>query len=272
MAKRIGANKRKLLSERKVKGRKKKGPVLKRIMLLLVIAGVLSAVGAGAVFGSVRLGAFFGSMKALTIGHIRVQGVMYVDSARIVAQSELAVGQPMLRFKSGEACKRIETLPRVEKARVRRQFPSTVTIVIKERAPFAAVAGPTLRLVDKNGALFAPARGEYIAVPLIAGLENTVASDGTMRLTEESVQKLSRLFEQLKKASPAFAGEITQYRFFGSDHVAVFFAHRNTIARMALSRVPESMARLATIFEAEGASAKTPRRIDLCYGNLAFVN
>jgi cell division protein FtsQ len=88
----------------------------------------------------------------LDVDHLRVRGVHHLTAAQIETAGGVHPGDAMLWIDTGQAVRRIEALPYVRGAQVRREWPDTVAITVSERAPVAWVAGPSAtELVDRTG-------------------------------------------------------------------------------------------------------------------------
>ncbi|MCU1354525.1 MAG: FtsQ-type protein, partial [Acidimicrobiales bacterium] len=113
---------------------------LHRLVALGVVAGlVLAAVGAT-------------RSPLLDVDHIRVSGAKRTDRAALSRAAGVRLRRPLLDVDPGAIARRVEALPWVQRAIVRRSWPGTVMIQVSERRPLAVVteaAGPVL--VDRDG-------------------------------------------------------------------------------------------------------------------------
>ena len=93
----------------------------------------------------------------LAVRHVRVSGASRVSAADIAAAAGVA-GHPSMIDVSGRAARAVERIPWIDKAVVRRQWPSTVSIVVTERIPVAIVGvSGTAVTVDVSGRVLGPA-------------------------------------------------------------------------------------------------------------------
>lgn len=133
---------RRLIEVRRREGRRR----------LRLVAGVTASAAA--------LGAGWGASRSplLDVDHVRLTGVAHSEPLRIIQTAGSLPGRPMVDLDEGAAARRIERLPWVADARVRRQWPNTVSIEVRERAPAASVpaAGGGWALVDDRGRVLAP--------------------------------------------------------------------------------------------------------------------
>jgi cell division protein FtsQ len=87
------------------------------------------------------------STDAFAVKRITATGVERVTETQIAAVTAGAIGKNLLRVPCGEVEKALEALPYVESAQVRRGFPNTLEIELKEYRPVA-------RLQDDWGAVW----------------------------------------------------------------------------------------------------------------------
>jgi len=118
-----------------------------RARRVLVVAAVVALVG-----GLAAVAYFTPLMSVRTVS---VQGVppgvvLTVDEVRHAAQVPL--GRPLLQVNTGQAATRVAAIGAVETARVRRQYPSTVEIIVVARTPVARVeTDRAVHVVDRLG-------------------------------------------------------------------------------------------------------------------------
>ena len=136
----------------------------RRLRWVLLAVFVLAVIGAGlAVLGS--------SLFAIEADHVRVEGNVYSDRVRLQAVIDDLVGTPVLAADTQAAERELETIPWVDQARVRTNFPHGVTIEIRERVALATYAGPDgqFRVIDGDGRVLDVIAGQPIAYMLITG-------------------------------------------------------------------------------------------------------
>ena len=115
---------------------------------------------AGASASVALIGAAWGVSRSplLDVDHVRLTGATHTQLQKIIQTAGSLPGRPMVDLDEAAAAHRIERLPWVENARVRRRWPNTVSIQVRERAPAASVpaAGGGWALVDDRGHVLAP--------------------------------------------------------------------------------------------------------------------
>ena len=139
-----------------------------------------SAVVYGAVIGGQTARAYdaiTGGIERLAIAagfgvkKITVTGQLNATDAAITASLGAGPETMMLGFDTDAAKARLESVPWIRHAQVMRLLPSTLQVVVEERAPYAVwqKSGQTY-VVDAEGVVLAPAlREAYADLPLVVG-------------------------------------------------------------------------------------------------------
>ncbi|MBS1846847.1 MAG: FtsQ-type POTRA domain-containing protein [Actinobacteria bacterium] len=102
------------------------------------------------------------------VRHVEVHGSAHVD-ARQVAAAGIAPGVAMIDVVPGRASHRIESLPWVAHATVKREWPGRVLVEIVDREPVAQVAaGSRFATVDDTGRVLETGVARMATLPLLA--------------------------------------------------------------------------------------------------------
>lgn len=105
------------------------------------------------------------------VKRVTVEGQLHTTDAEITAALHAGPDTMMLGYDTDAAKARLEAVPWIKHAQVMRLLPSTLQVVIEERAPYAIWQshGQTY-VVDAEGVTLAPAlREAYPALPLVVG-------------------------------------------------------------------------------------------------------
>ncbi|MFT4658214.1 MAG: cell division protein FtsQ [Ilumatobacter sp.] len=138
---------------RRAEGRRR----LKWAAIISLVAVV--AIGALATLGS----------SLFAVDDVDVTGQQFADADAVTAVIGDLLGRPVLLVDTDAAEAELERIPFVESARVRSDFPSSVTIELRERAPVAATVGADgrFRILDAEGRVLDVIGGQPIAFVLI---------------------------------------------------------------------------------------------------------
>jgi cell division protein FtsQ len=150
-----------------------------RRRLRLVVGALASAGVVAAAWGVSR-------SPLLDVDHVRLTGAKYTQPLSVIQTAGSLPGRPMIDLDEGAAASQIERLPWIADARVRREWPNTVVIDVRERAPAASVPAKSggWALVDGTGRVLEPVGEAPADRPLLegvppAGEPGTEVSPGT---------------------------------------------------------------------------------------------
>lgn len=114
----------------------------RRLRVVLGVVGLAAAVGAG--WGLTR-------SAVLDVDQIRVVGVDGPNAEVVQRTAGISPGSPLIDVDAGAVETRLEALPWVRKAEVRRQWPGTLVVSVTERTPVAVLpSGTGLALLDEE--------------------------------------------------------------------------------------------------------------------------
>lgn len=105
------------------------------------------------------------------VDRIEVQGAVYTDPVQLEAVIDTIRGEPVLLVDTAAAERELEAIAWVEVAVVRRRFPDTVLIDIRERQPLATFQGSDgqYRVIDRDGRALDVLVGQPIDYLLLTG-------------------------------------------------------------------------------------------------------
>ena len=138
-------------------------------------------------------------LPAVLLVALAVQGIRHLGTSRLFALERVEVdgrprhpeeiegalaallGHNLLALDLDEAAERVQALPRVRSASVKRVFPHALRVLVVERAPAArALIAGTVQVVDETGAALGPAGPELADdLPVLVGLEGLEPSRGS---------------------------------------------------------------------------------------------
>ncbi len=100
-----------------------------------------------------------------------LDGLENANRSDVAAVIEDLIGTPVLLVDTDEAEERLERIAWIESARVRTDFPSSVSIEIRERTPVATARGADgrFRILDAEGRVLDVIDGQPIAFVLVTG-------------------------------------------------------------------------------------------------------
>ncbi len=156
-----------------------RGRAAAALLALIVIGGTTG--GAWYLWQSGWLGAQAAELRrqavALTselgfrVDEIIVTGRRETPRADLLRAVRLTRGAPILAFDLGQALERVERLPWVRRASVKRMLPDTVILSIEERRPLALWQNKgRFRLIDRDGEVIrGQAMERFLSLPVVVG-------------------------------------------------------------------------------------------------------
>lgn len=164
-------------------------------------------VGVGVFAVVVLVVALFAS-KVFDVREVHVQGAVYSDQAVIDAVVADMLGDPVLLVDTHAAEVRLETIPWVERAVVRTDFPHDVYIDIRERRAAVGFQGTDakFRVIDVTGRVLQVTDGQPAEMLLIAGTNpNTAAGAWAPASYRDAAQLVVALPTEIRQAT-SFVG------------------------------------------------------------------
>ncbi len=147
------------LLERRLEVRRRQGRRRLRIATSVTAAVSLALIGWGVLRSPV-----------LDVDEVRLVGLPgQRTSSDDVVMASATLGRPLVEVRESAVARRVERLPWVATAVVRRRWPATVEVTITERSPVALVEAPSggaRLLVDADGRVLATTRGQE-RLPLV---------------------------------------------------------------------------------------------------------
>jgi cell division protein FtsQ len=162
----------------------------RRLRITLVVASTIVVVGLA--YLAVRSPLF-------DVDHVRVTGARSESAGEIRAAARVHLGAPLLFVDTGAVARRVERLPWVEHAHVRRDLPGTLTITVTDYVPTAYVRAPDGRvaLIASTGRVVAIGRRVPAAAVEIRG-ERVVPAVGSLLSPPEAADVVGQLPARLR--------------------------------------------------------------------------
>lgn len=102
----------------------------------------------------------------LAVARIDVVGLERLERADVLDAAGVALGDPVLRIRTGRAADAVEALPLVRRAEVDRTGPTRLRVAVEERRPVLVAAGRGRAvLLDRDGVAVAP--GDEPGLPVV---------------------------------------------------------------------------------------------------------
>ncbi len=203
---------------------------------------------------------------------VTVQGNRMVRGTEILEAAGLEQGMNLLVLDTERAARRIRANPWIRSASVRRQWPSTVLVQVREYRPLAMIrsageSGDRLYYVDRHGEIFAPVLpGQDMDYPVLTADRPVAAGD---RLAEGTpVHEAFRLLLLAARGNPILPVQaISEIRVSPERGLVLYLVDRPFPIYLGQERLRKKYYRLVRILERLYRRDKvdTIREIDMDY-------
>jgi cell division septal protein FtsQ len=161
-------------------------------------------------------------MPEFSVARIQVGGNERTDMVSVRALMKPLLGTSLLEADLEAVAGKVERLPWVLRASVKRKLPRTLRIIVEERVPAVnAVIGGSVHVVDETGHVICPAGpGASFDLPVLTGL-GRLEGDALRDILIRGVA----ILERLRQADPAWTAQISRIDLSRDDRVAVTTLH-----------------------------------------------
>lgn len=143
------------------------------------VAGIVSAGRVDEVVGD------FSRATGLVVDNVRISGQMETSEVAVLDKLQLQPDASLPFVDVDAARERIETLPWVQQASLRKIYPSTLKITIDERVPFAIWQhDQNLSVIDASGRVIGAANGSYGKLLRLVGKGADTRADEALALVD----------------------------------------------------------------------------------------
>lgn len=208
-------------------------------------------VGVVAVVALLGLAGWLEQSPLLGLSEVEVVGTRRLSPEVVREAAALPLGTSTLRLRLGPARERVEALPLVQSATVRRTDPLSVRIRVVERSPIFVLATPGgTALLDASGVVVAP--GDEDGLPVIATTEPAPPDAG---LSVGELPAAQNAFAIASALPRALREDVVRYEARASDDVVLVLTSGLRARFGRAERVPEKAQALGALVGELGASA-----------------
>jgi cell division protein FtsQ len=152
----------------------------RKLIVRAIAAGIVAVLGAGLLIEQDRVAegavAIYGlvqnelSRAGFGISRINITGQTLTSEAEVLKALAITPGSSTLNFDADAALKRIEAIPSVKSANIRKVYPRELQVSIVEKTPMARWRiGDKTWLVDEDGSPIIADDGSFRTLPLVVG-------------------------------------------------------------------------------------------------------
>jgi cell division protein FtsQ len=202
------------------------------------------------------------SSQLFALGSVRVEGTRVLRADQVLAAAQVHPGEPYLTLDLAAIDRRVQALPRVASAEVRRAYPSSLRIVVVERTPVASVAAAgRYWLVSADGVVLGSATARPPGMPFVAGVPLPAGLHAGSRLPADG--PLTNALQALAGLRPELARLVSGVRAASVDGLE-FQLRGGTTLRYGLAELqPAKDAAALLLLGQLGRGGRRAARIDV---------
>ncbi len=223
-----------------------------------------------AVYAGGRGVALVNSATTLQISHLLVSGNQRLATGDVLALLDGLRGRNILGVNLAEWQDRLLSSPWVEEATLRRVFPGTVEVRVRERTPMAiGRIGSALYLVDSHGAVvdeYGPAYAD-LDLPVVDGL---APRGKAQALDENRAALVARVIGDLN-AHPDLATRVSQIDVSDAHDAVVMLEGDTTLLRLGESDFAERLQQYLDLGDALRERVSAIDYVDLRFSERLYV-
>jgi cell division septal protein FtsQ len=213
----------------------------------------------------------FADATFFKLERIEVPRLQQLSRDEIVSLTGVKLGESLLKLDLQHVAEQLEKNPWVEKLKVRRRFPGTLSIEITERVPVAVVNMGYLYYLDSKGEIFKPlTEGDRLDFPVLTGISEEDLlkdADGTKIMLTMALG----LMELLKKGTVFRLSDVSEIHLDKGYGYTLFTTQGGIPVKLGNSDFQGKLARFSQIYKELTAQIASLEYVDLNYPDKIVV-
>ncbi|MDD2337965.1 MAG: FtsQ-type POTRA domain-containing protein [Geobacteraceae bacterium] len=213
----------------------------------------------------------FADATFFKLERIEVPRLQQLSQDEIVSLAGVKLGESLLKIDLQHVAEQLEKNPWVEKLKVRRRFPGTLSIEITERVPVAVVNMGYLYYLDSKGEIFKPlTEGDRLDYPVLTGISEEDLlkdADGTKIMLTAALG----LMEMLKKGTVFRLSDISEIHLDKGYGYTLFTTQGGIPVKLGNSDFQGKLTRFSKIYQELMAQIASLEYVDLNYPDKIVV-
>jgi cell division septal protein FtsQ len=189
----------------------------------------------------------------------------------IIAQGGIRLGDDMMSLKLRRIAELLAKNPWIEEVKVRRYFPGTLRVEVKEREPMAVLNMGYLYYIDGQGDIFKPLNeGDRLDYPIITGItEEDTGKDPNG--TKEALGGALQLVTLLKDDKNVNLQDVSEIHYDKGYGFTLFTMKGGVAIRIGKGDFSAKLSRLGRVYQELQANLTGVEYIDLDYPDKIIV-
>lgn len=235
-----------------------------RICMVLILITLVWTVATGAY-------EVFAKTTFFKLERIEVSRMRQLSRDEIVSLTGAKLGDSLLKLELQHVAEQLEKNPWIEKLKVRRRFPGTLSIEITERVPVAVVNMGYLYYLDAKGEIFKPlTEGDRLDFPVLTGIteEDLLKdADGTKKMLTTALG----IMDLLKKGRVFRLSDVSEIHLDKGYGFTLFTAQGGIPVKLGNSDFEGKLARFSRIYQELTTQLTSLEYVDLNYADKIVV-
>ena len=213
----------------------------------------------------------FAKATFFKLERIEVSRMRQLSRDEIVSLTGAKLGDSLLKLELQHVAEQLEKNPWIEKLKVRRRFPGTLSIEITERVPVAVVNMGYLYYLDAKGEIFKPlTEGDRLDFPVLTGIteEDLLKDADGMKKMLTTALGIMDLLKKGKLICPHDGPAIHLDKGYG---VTLFTAQGGIPVKLGNSDFEGKLARFSRIYQELTSQIASLEYVDLNYADKIVV-
>jgi len=232
--------------------------VASALVLVLVVAGM-------------RIKAYLMTTPYLALQKIEVNGVSQARDWEVKVLGEVSPGTNILSVDLVETAAKIERHPWIASATIRRSFPDTLVVEVKERAPVAILPMGELYYVDQEGTIFKKVKtGDRLSLPVLSGF----GQPGPLqrgKIGRQGIKEALALMNRIAEKTPFARDGISEIHLDPDLGFSMYTANAAAQIQLGWDNFDTKLDRLGRLLNQQRLDLAQVRRIDLDLSKWAVV-
>ena len=196
---------------------------------------------------------------------IEVSALKRLTRDDVIAQAGIKPGDDLMSLNLGQIGEQLSKNPWVEKVRIRRYLPHTISIEISEQEPVAVASMGYLYYLNADGGVFKLlTEGDRLDFPVFTGIsEDDLTRDPAG--SKEALKSMIALVDLLKERKVLSLEDVSEVHYDKGYGFTIFMSGRGVPVRLGRTDFDEKLDRLARIYHTLQPQMTTLEYIDLDY-------
>ena len=211
------------------------------------------------------------AQRVATVREVKVEGVRYLEPARVAAAAGVHAGQSLFEVDCARARQALLLQARIRSAEVVRRWPRGVTLRVAEREPVLVVRHGVAWEMDSAGVLLAPLSAGAVAdVPLLTGVSFESLPEGA-RVSEPRVGRGLAWSRALAAGQLDLVGQVSEIDVGAGDATGLLLMNGARVIATPWPPGIRELSALRVVLADLQRRGTTARELDLRYQGQVIV-